>query len=223
MGRIPRIDQLPSPIIEGLPSPEIVVPAPPVVDALIPPTVNVPSYQPPAYEPPQFTPGPVIPPFKPPVTAPPVTPQSEGETRELSDPNEGVEGAETVSEGAPQIRLGTRPEVDVPFVGQIPLPTTREAGLAGTSAVVATSMALAGKSLVNLLIKILKPIVKKVILKVKEKRGKAFTDYELQEYFEFEGKLPEEKQVVKQLESDKKSEKKRQLEEHLQRQRQHKH
>ena len=206
-----------------MPSPELVIPTPPIVDGLIPPTVNTPSYQPPTYEPPQFTPGPVVPPFKPPVTAPPVTPQSEEETRELDDPNEGVEGAEIVSEGAPQIRLGTRPEIEVPFVGQIPLPTTREAGLAGTSAVVATGMALLGKSVVNQLIKILKPIVKKVILKIKEKRGKAFTDYELQEYFEFEGKLPEEKQVAKRLELDKKAEKKKQLEEHLRRQRQHKH
>ena len=79
-----------------------------------------------------------------------------------------------------------------------------------------------GKSLVEWLVKKFKPIVKKIMLKAKEKAGKQFTDYELQQFFEFENRVPEQKSVAKLLEKEAKAEKKKQLEAHLQRQRQRK-
>ncbi len=60
--------------------------------------------------------------------------------------------------------------------------------------------------------------MKWIMLKLKEKRDKRFTDYELQLYFELEGKVPEQKSAAKRLKAEKKAEKKRQLEAHLQRQ-----
>ena len=47
------------------------------------------------------------------------------------------------------------------IVGEVPLPTSREVALAGTTAMAATATALIGKSLVEWMIKRLKPIVKK--------------------------------------------------------------
>ena len=110
----------------------------------------------------------------------------------------------------------------MPFVGTVPLPYGREVALAGTTAIGATAAALLGKSMVEWLVKKFKPLVKKIMLKIKEKSGKQFTDYELQQFFDFEGRVPEQKSVAKQLAKEAKAEKARQLEEHLQRQRQHK-
>jgi uncharacterized protein YdaU (DUF1376 family) len=76
--------------------------------------------------------------------------------------------------------------------------------------------------MVETLVKRLKPLVKKIMLKIKESREKRFTDYELQQYFEFEGKAPEQKSVAKRLKAQQKAEKKSQLEAHLQRQHQRK-
>ena len=96
------------------------------------------------------------------------------------------------------------------------MPTGGEVALAGTTAVAATAAALLGKTLVDSLVKALKPVVKKAILKSKEMLGVKFTHLEEQQYFELEG------QVAKQLKADAKVEKSRQLEEHLRQQRQHK-
>ena len=115
-----------------------------------------------------------------------------------------------------------RPVIEVPIVGEVPLPQTSEVALAGTTAVAATTATLLGKSMVEELVKRLKPLVKKIILKIKEARNKRFTDYELQQYFEFEGKVPEQKVAVKRLKAQQKAEKKSQLEAHLQRQHQNK-
>ena len=115
-----------------------------------------------------------------------------------------------------------RPVIEVPIIGEVPLPKTSEVALAGTTAVAATAAALIGKSLVEILVKRMKPLVKKIMLKLKEKRDKRFTDYELQLYFEFEGKVPEQKSVAKRLKVERKAEKQRQLEAHLQRQHQRK-
>ena len=67
------------------------------------------------------------------------------------------------------------------------------------------------------MVKRLKPLVKKIYLKLKEKYEKRFTDYELQLYFELEGK-----EALKRLQAQQKAEKRRQLEAHLERQRRRK-
>ena len=44
--------------------------------------------------------------------------------------------------------------MEVPFIGVVPLPYPREVTLAGTTAVAATGAALAGKALVEFLVKV---------------------------------------------------------------------
>ncbi len=205
--RIPDVN-----VIDQIPSRTVVdVIPPPVVNRpeIAPPIVDIPSFDPPQYDPPTLNPEPAIvapslPGFKPP------TPPIDDTNRDLPPPK--------AEEPVPP----TRPEMEVPFLGTVPLPYGREVALAGTTAIGATAAALLGKSIVEWLVKKMKPVVKKVMLKIKEKSGKQFTDYETQQFFDFEGRVPEQKSVAKLLAKEQKAEKARQLEEHLQQRRQHK-
>ena len=177
---------------------------PPVVDALIPPVVDIPSYDPPIIE---------LPTYDPPVSAP-VT-GTGGTVEELQEETqaETERGSMDMPEVPPIPTVPPpRPEVELPFVGEVPLPYTSEVMLAGTTAIGATAAALLGKSMVEQLLKIMKPIAKKMWLKLKAAMGKKFTDYELQQYFDFEG----QKAVSKLLAKEQKKQKKQQLEAHLQ-------
>ena len=173
------------------------------------PIVDIPSYTPPQYDPPVLNPTPAVVAPQAPGYRPPVTEEEEVNDRDL--PN-------LPSPTIPP----PRPIIEVPFVGIVPLPYGREVALAGTTAIGATAAALLGKSIVEWLVKKLKPLVKKIMLKIKEKSGKQFTDYELQLFFDFENRVPEQKSVAKRLAKEKKAEKARQLEVHSQRQRQRK-
>lgn len=210
---MPRVPRIPAPIIDRIPPPIVSTPifAPPVVDALRPPVVDIPSFEPPSYEPPTLNGRPVVP-IPRPGGSEDQEEENEEENRELPNPEIPV---------LPDPTAG-RNTIDVPYVGTVPLPTTSEVGLAGTTAVAATAAALIGKSLVEVLVARLKPIVKKIMLKLKERSGKQFTDYELQLYFELTEQVPEQKSVAKQLKAGLKDSKKSQLEAHLQRQRQNK-
>ena len=210
-----RIPRIPPPVVNQLPRPENRLP-PPVVQQLQQPVINVPSAEIPSYDPPQFNPTPAI--QLPPTPSRPsnqdVVDQVNEDTRELQE------------EAEPEVELPALPpprtEIQVPIVGVVPLPYGREVALAGTTAIAATIATLLGKSFAEWLVKKFKPIVKKIILKIKAARDKRFTDYELQLYFELEGKVPEQKSVAKRLKAQKKAEKQKQLEAHLQRRHQHK-
>ena len=210
-----RIPRIPAPVVNQLPRPENRLP-PPVVDQLQQPVIDIPSAEIPSYDPPQFNPTPAI--QLPP--APSRSPDQETVDQVDEDTRELQEAAE------PEVELPALPpprtEIQVPIVGVVPLPYGREVALAGTTAVAATIATLLGKSFAEWLVKKFKPIVKKIILKIKAARDKRFTDYELQLYFELEGKVPEQKSAAKRLKAEKKAEKKRQLEAHLQRRHQHK-
>ena len=210
-----RIPRIPAPVVNSLPRPETRM-APPVVNQIPQPVIDVPSFVPPSYEPPQFTPTPEvqIPGLGRPAGNQETVDQVDEDTRELQEAAE------------PEVELPVLPpprtEIQVPIVGVVPLPYRREVALAGTTAVAATIATLLGKSFAEWLVKKFKPIVKKIILKIKAARDKRFTDYELQLYFELEGKVPEQKSAAKRLKAEKEAEKKRQLEAHLQRRRQRK-
>ena len=208
---IPRI---PAPVVTNLPQPETRIPAP-VVDQIKQPVIDIPSFEPPSYEPPQFTPTPEvqIPGLGAPRTNQETVDQVNEDTRELQEAAE------------PEVVLPPPPprtEIQVPIVGVVPLPYGREVALAGTTAVAATIATLLGKSFAEWLVKKFKPMVKKIILKIKAARDQRFTDYELQLYFELEGKVPEQKSAAKRLKAEKKAEKQKQLEAHLQRRHQSK-
>lgn len=235
MARIPRI---PAPVIDQLPKPETTIfVQPPVINGLQQPIINVPSYEPPTYAPPTGGQPPDAEDVfdNPPPPAPPVVPSIPTETiRETVDDNtrEMQEEAEATqgTPGTPEVPLpppppgavGPRPEIDVPFVGVVPLPYQREVALAGTTAVAATAAALIGKSLVELLIRLMKPVVRRIMLKMKERSNRQFTDYELQLFFGFERRTPEQKRLMKRLKKELEEEKAEQLEEWALRQHQNK-
>ena len=193
-----------------------------MVNGLRSPTLDFPTIiDVPSYEPPVIVPQPVLP--APPPVSPPISETVQDAldlSREMNE-DEDEEEEETETIILPDPTAG-REVVEVPFVGTIPLPTTSEVGLAGTTAVAATAAALIGKSMVEMLVKRLKPAVKKIILKIKDKREKRFTDYELQLYFELEGKVPEQKSAAKVLKKEFADSKMSQLAAHLQRQHQRK-
>ena len=195
MPRIPRINSLPQPVVNSIPRPVVDTGTPPpIVTQLDPPIVDIPSFEPATYEPPNLNP-------KPEVVAPNAPSSNRPAPTETPDTRSLPPG---------------RPVIELPGGGEVPMPTGGEVALAGTTAVAATIAALFGKSLVGFLVKILKPVIKKTILKTKEVLGVRFTHLEEQQYFELEGS------VAKQLKADAKAEKQRQLEEHSQQQHQRK-
>ena len=205
------IQRIPKPTVTRLPPPVTSRMQDPVVDFLVPPVVNVPSYDPPELE---------IPTYDPPVVVP--APNIGGATNEEesgeSDSNRPE--LETPVPNIPTVPTvpPPRPEIALPVVGDVPLPYMGEVMLAGTTAVGATIATLVGKSMVEQLLKAFKPLAKKIILKIKDATGKRFNDYELQEYFDFEG----EKALKKHLEKEKKKAKAKQLEVFQERQHQRK-
>jgi hypothetical protein len=77
-------------------------------------------------------------------------------------------------------------EIQMPILGAVPIPTNKEVALAGTTAMAATAAALLGKSAVEFLLKIFKPIANQIWIRSKKLLNKDLTDYEVQVYFAFE-------------------------------------
>ncbi len=167
---------------------------PPIVTKIPSPVVDMPGADLPSYEPPRYDPG-----FRPP---------ARGGNR---DKEEEEDSAEEVDRG---LDLPTHAMIDVPIIGvEIPVPTSTEVTLAGTTAVASVSAALLGKSLVGQLLKILKPLVKQAILRGKKALGKDLTPYETQLFFALE-KTKETKLVLKKLAKEQKEAKQQQVTAH---------
>lgn len=186
--RIPQIsvDRLPpTNVIQQLPRTAV---PPPVTRQLQQPIIQVPSYQPPSYEPPVVQPA-LIPeprgaggnstkPLEPDINLPPLRPP-ETEVAAPIPPQRGTE-----------IGIGGF---------DIPVPTSKEVTLAGTTAVASVTVALAGKALVEHLLRIFKPIVRITALKIKKKMGRRFNDEEIQLFFAME---QEQKSLTRLLKQD---------------------
>ena len=99
------------------------------------------------------------------------------------------------------------PVIEVPLVGQVPIPPKEQVILAGTTATASVAAALAGKSVVEWLVKKFKPVVERLFAQIKKALSKDLTDYELQLFFAYE----HQKKVNKIL---KKEFKKQKLEQH---------
>jgi hypothetical protein len=104
------------------------------------------------------------------------------------------------------------PEIYVPILGNVPIPTNKEVALAGTTAVAATAAAIFGKSAVEFLLKFFKPIANQLFVRGKKLLNKDLTDYELQIFFAFE-KDRQMKKVTKLLKKEQKKDKQRQYKE----------
>ena len=197
-GRIPNIN------VPRLPAANVIrdLPAPPITRQLQPPIISIPGYEPPRYDAPQVEPS--------------YSPEPGGV-------GGGSQQTQPPAENLPGLGLPEAPSVPPPTRGTeveiggvvIPVPTTKEVTLAGTTAIASVTAALLGKSLVDQLLKVFKPVAKQLILKIKKKLGKKLTDEEVQLFFALG---LEQKALTKRLLKDQK----KQVVEQRLRQRQHK-
>ena len=106
----------------------------------------------------------------------------------------------------PPVETGI-PIIEVPIVGQVPIPPKEQVILAGTTATASVAAALVGKSVVEWLVAKMKPIVQQLFVRGKKLLNRDLTPYELQIYFTYEQGL---KKVNKVLKKEWKKEKQRQ-------------
>ena len=113
-----------------------------------------------------------------------------------------------ISDDAPKTNLGV-PVIEVPIVGEVPIPPKEQVILAGTTATASVAAALVGKSLVEWMVNKMKPIVQQIFVRGKKLLSRDLTPYELQVYFAFE-KSQSLKKVNKLLKKEQKNQKKEQ-------------
>ena len=101
------------------------------------------------------------------------------------------------------------PVIEVPIVGEVPVPPKEQVILAGTTATASVAAALVGKSVVEWLVGKMKPIIQQIFVRGKKLLSRDLTPYELQIYFAFE-KSQSLKKVNKLLKKEQKKEKKEQ-------------
>jgi len=104
------------------------------------------------------------------------------------------------------------PVIEVPIIGEVPVPPKEQVILAGTTATASVAAALIGKSLVEWMVKKMKPIVQQIFVRGKKLLNRDLTPYELQVYFAFE-KSDSLKKVNKLLKKEQKKDKQRQYKE----------
>jgi len=101
------------------------------------------------------------------------------------------------------------PVIEVPIVGEVPIPPKEQVLLAGTTATASVAAAIVGKSMVEWMVKKMKPIVQQIFVRGKKLLNRDLTPYELQTYFAFE-KSQSLKKVNKLLKKEHNNEKKEQ-------------
>ena len=116
-----------------------------------------------------------------------------------------------ISDDTPKTNLGV-PVIEVPIIGEVPIPPKEQVILAGTTATASVAAALIGKSLVEWMVKRLQPIINQLFVRGKKLLSRDLTPYELQVYFAFE-KSQSLKKVNKLLKKEHKKDKQRQYKE----------
>ena len=97
------------------------------------------------------------------------------------------------------------PVIEVPFIGQVPIPPKEQVILAGTTATASVAAALIGKSLVEWMVGKMKPIVQQILIRGKKLLNRDLTPYELQLYFAAELDKKNLKLLKKEWKEEKKS------------------
>ena len=143
--------------------------------------------------------------------------EQEEKTRSLPDskpivpqvqiPQESVQD-KIIKETNTPTNLGV-PVIEVPIVGEVPVPPKEQVILAGTTATASVAAALVGKSVVEWLVGKMKPIIQQIFVRGKKLLSRDLTPYELQIYFAFE-KSQSLKKVNKLLKKERKKEKQEQ-------------
>jgi hypothetical protein len=144
----------------------------------------------------------------------------EEKTRQLPDSRIPTPQLPQVTQTSPSDRVTTEqpstnlgvPIIEVPIIGQIPIPPKEQVILAGTTATASVAAALVGKSLVEWMVGKMKPIVQQILVRGKKLLKRDLTPYELQIYFAFE-KSQSLKKVNKLLKKEQKKDKQRQYKE----------
>jgi len=113
-----------------------------------------------------------------------------------------------ISDQPPSNNLGV-PVIEVPLIGEVPIPPKEQVILAGTTATASVAAALVGKSMVEWMVKKMKPIVQQIFVRGKKLLSKDLTDYELQLFFAFEKDI-KMKKVNKLLKKEHKKQKQEQ-------------
>lgn len=144
--------------------------------------------------------------------------EKEEKTRSLPDskpivpqvqvPQESVQDKIIKETNTENNNLGV-PVIEVPIIGEVPVPPKEQVILAGTTATASVAAALVGKSLVEWMVKKMKPVVEQIFVRGKKLLSRDLTPYELQIYFAFE-KSQSLKKVNKLLKKEQKKEKKEQ-------------
>jgi hypothetical protein len=123
-------------------------------------------------------------------------------------PQESVQDKIIKETNTTNTNLGV-PVIEVPIVGEVPIPPKEQVILAGTTATASVAAALVGKSVVEWLVGKMKPIVQQIFVRGKKLLNRDLTPYELQVFFAFE-KTASLKKVNKLLKKEQKKEKKEQ-------------
>ena len=95
------------------------------------------------------------------------------------------------------------PVIEVPLVGQVPVPPKEQVILAGTTATASVAAALVGKSLVEWMVKKFKPVVEGIFAQIKKALNRDVTDYELQLFFAYEHQKKVNKILKKEFKKQK--------------------
>ena len=202
--------RLPSlPVVRELPKPVTAPMPPPATAGLKAPALNVPAADVPTYTPPT-----TVPPDPDDVVEPQAPNIGAGNTNESGE-NEGDGGAEDreLPNGAPipgAPSVPAQPVIDVPYIGEVPVPPYETVVLSGTTAVATVAATLIGKEVATQLLSWMKPVVKQIMLKLKKALKGDLTPYETQELMLFEG----QKKLTKRLKAEQKAEKLRQASVH---------
>ena len=141
--------------------------------------------------------------------------QKEEKTRGLPDakpvlpqvqvPVQNSQDNRIISDDTPKNNLGV-PVIEVPIIGEVPVPPKEQVILAGTTATASVAAALIGKSLVEWMVGKMKPIVQQLFTRAKKLLNRDLTDYEIQLFFAFE-KQQQMKKVTKLLKKEQKKQK----------------
>jgi hypothetical protein len=97
------------------------------------------------------------------------------------------------------------PVIEVPFIGQVPIPPREQVILAGTTATASVAAALIGKSLVEWMVAKMRPIIHQILIRGKKLLNRDLTPYELQLYFAAELDKKNLKLLKKEWKEEKKS------------------
>ena len=143
-----------------------------------------------------------------PPAAPPVVPPA------VQVPQETT----TVVAPPPKTDLGV-PVIEVPLIGEVPVPPKEQVILAGTTATASVAAAIVGKSMVEWMVKKMKPIVQQVYVQAKKRLHRDLTPYELQ--VDFAAQLELKKKVLKTFQKELNLQKKEQYLHWAQQQRLH--